>query len=312
MLRRQRAGRAGKTAGPVFECSYRALAARSIHRMSSLANRSNRRWLRLRRRLLRQHAPSVTAVAAIGAALVALVASQFVLWLRGASPDAVVALAALLGTGALVAAVVWPLLRMLHDLEAARVHLDVLATRDELTGIYNRRQFLVLADREWARCRRYDMGAALLMLDVDHFKRVNDLHGHLAGDLMLREIARAVADTLRHADFLGRFGGEEFIVFLPHTDTLGALDVAERVRERVAAIALEWRGERISTTMSVGVGTLASEHDTVGALIADADRALYAAKNAGRNCVRTPTAVDAVDMPRSVELPWGRFGSDVR
>jgi diguanylate cyclase (GGDEF)-like protein len=274
--------------------------------------RSDRRWQRLRRRLLGLDARRVTVGAALGAALLALVASQLVLWLRGAPLDAVVGLAALLGTGVVVAAVAGPLMRMLHDLEAARVQLDVLATRDELTGIYNRRQFLVLADREWARCRRYDMGAALLMLDVDHFKRVNDLHGHLAGDLMLREIARAVGDTLRHADFLGRFGGEEFIVFLPHTDTLGALDVAERIRERVAAIALEWRGERISTTMSVGVGTLASEHDTVGALIADADRALYTAKNAGRNCVRTPTAVDAVDALGNLALPWDRSGSDVR
>jgi diguanylate cyclase (GGDEF)-like protein len=149
----------------------------------------------------------------------------------------------------------------------------------------------------------------MLMLDVDHFKRVNDLHGHLAGDLMLREIARAIADTLRHADFLGRFGGEEFIVFLPHTDTLGALDVAERIRERVAKIALEWRGERVTTTLSVGVSTLGSEHDTVGALIADADRALYTAKNAGRNCVRTPAAVDAIPVPSTLELPWSGFGS---
>lgn len=279
----------------------------------SSRSRSARRWLRLRRRVLRFGPLRVTLAAAGSAAVLAALVSQGALWATGAQWDARLTLAAMVGAALLAAAIVWPLMRMLHDLEAARVQLDVLATRDELTGIYNRRQFLVLADREWARCRRYEMGAALLMLDVDHFKRVNDLHGHLAGDLMLREIARAIADTLRHADFLGRFGGEEFIVFLPHTDTLGALDVAERVRERVAAIALEWRGERISATLSVGVGTLGNEHDTVGALIADADRALYSAKNAGRNCVRTPTAVDAADVPNSsLDLPWGRFGSDVR
>jgi diguanylate cyclase len=275
----------------------------------SLRSRSARRWLRLRRQVLTLGQRRATLLAAGGAALLGVLASQVALWATGAPADARLALAALLGTGALVAAIVWPLMRLLHDLEAARVQLDVLATRDELTGIYNRRQFLVLADREWARCRRYDMGAAMLMLDVDHFKRVNDLHGHLAGDLMLREIARAIADTLRHADFLGRFGGEEFIVFLPHTDTLGALDVAERIRERVAKITLEWRGEKVTTTMSVGVGTLGAEHDTVGALIADADRALYTAKNAGRNCVRTPQAVDAIPVPNALELPWSGFGS---
>lgn len=242
------------------------------------------------------------------AALLAALASQAGLWLAGAPVNWALALAVLIGAGGLVGVVVWPLMRMLADLEVARVQLDVLATRDELTGIYNRRQFLVLADREWARCRRYDMGAAMVMLDVDHFKRVNDLHGHLAGDLMLREIARAAGETLRHADFLGRFGGEEFIVFLPHTDVLGALDVAERIRERVAAIKLEWRGQQISTTVSLGVATLGIEHDTVGALIADADRALYAAKDAGRNCVRTPTTVEAFDFSSNAELPWGRSG----
>jgi len=275
----------------------------------SLRSRSSRRWLRLRRQVLRHGLGRATTAAAASAAVIAALGTAATLWVTGAALDARLVVLGATGAAALAAALVWPLLRMLHDLEAARAQLDVLATRDELTGIYNRRQFLVLADREWARCRRYDMGAAMLMLDVDHFKRVNDLHGHLAGDLMLREIARAIADTLRHADFLGRFGGEEFIVFLPHTDTLGALDVAERIRERVAKIALEWRGERVTTTLSVGVGTLGSEHDTVGALIADADRALYTAKNAGRNCVRTPAAVDAIPVPSTLELPWSGFGS---
>lgn len=278
----------------------------------SARSRSARRWLRLRRRLLDFGPAKVTAVAALAAALFSLSASQGLLFAAGAGFDWRIALVALCGAGSLVALVVWPLMHMLRDLEAARVQLDVLATRDELTGVYNRRQFLVLAEREWARCRRYDMGAALLMLDVDHFKRVNDRHGHLAGDLLLREIARGISDTLRHADFVGRFGGEEFIVFLPHTDTLGALDVAERIREKVAATMLEWRGERVAATLSVGVGTLGIEHDNIGALVADADRALYTAKSAGRNCVRTPSAVGADDIPSGVVLPWGRSGSGVR
>ncbi len=265
--------------------------------------------MHLRRLVLRQGPRRVTVAAAAAASLLAALAAAASLWAVGVAPDARLVVSAALAAGALVAALVWPLTRMLQDLEAARVQLDVLATRDELTGIYNRRQFLVLADREWARCRRYDMGAAMLMLDVDHFKRVNDLHGHLAGDLMLREIARAIADTLRHADFLGRFGGEEFIVFLPHTDTLGALDVAERIRERVARSSLEWRGQRVTTTVSVGVASLGAEHDSVGALIADADRALYTAKNAGRNCVRTAAAVDAIPLPTALELPWSGFDS---
>ena len=271
-------------------------------------SRSSRRWQRLRREVLRQGPLLVTLAVAAAASVLAAGASQGVLWLAAVPLNMGLALAVLAGAFALVGAAVWPLMHMLDDLEVARVKLDVLATRDELTGVFNRRQFLVLAEREWARCRRYDMGAALVMLDVDHFKRVNDLHGHLAGDLMLREIARAAAETLRHADFLGRFGGEEFILFLPHTDTLGALDVAERIRERVAAIKLEWRGQQINTTVSLGVATLGITHDTVGALIADADRALYTAKDAGRNCVRTPMAIEAFDLSNNAELPWGRSG----
>jgi diguanylate cyclase len=270
--------------------------------------RSSRRWLRLRRHALRQGPWRVTPALAAAAGVLAALLCKLGLSLSGASADVGLVFALSLGAAGLVGSAVWPLMRMLRDLEAARVQLDVLATRDELTGAFNRRQFLVLADREWARCRRYDMGAAMLMFDVDHFKRVNDLHGHLAGDLMLREIARAASETLRHADFLGRFGGEEFIVFLPHTDVLGALDVAERIRARVAAIKLEWRGQQINTTVSLGVATLGISHDTVGALIADADRALYTAKDAGRNCVRTPMAVEAFDLSSNAELPWGRSG----
>lgn len=274
----------------------------------SLKSRSTRRWLRLRRQVLHMGPWRVIASSAAATGVLAALGSQAALALAGAPLDPLLALVASLGVATLISAVVWPLMHLLVDLEAARVQLDVLATRDELTGVFNRRQFLVLADREWARCRRYDMGAAMVMLDVDHFKRVNDLNGHLAGDLMLREIARATGETLRHADILGRFGGEEFIVFLPHTDVLGALDVAERIRERVAAIKLEWRGQQISTTVSLGVATLGISHDTVGALIADADRALYTAKDAGRNCVRTPMAMEAFDFSSSAELPWGRSG----
>jgi len=197
--------------------------------------------------------------------------------------------------------VAWPMLRLLFEIEDKRAHLDVLATRDELTGVHNRRQFLVLADREWSRCRRYEMAAAMLMIDVDLFKRVNDVHGHLAGDLMLREIARAAGDTLRQPDLLGRFGGEEFVVFLPHADTLGALDAAERIRERVAQLSLEWKGELVRATVSVGVAALDITHESVAALIHDADLALYAAKDAGRNCVRTvPPPARHRDPSRSV------------
>ena len=245
------------------------------------------RALRMRRLALSRsplHATlALTGVAAMLAVLLAAGAAS----LADNVPVGFTVAVALLCALTLTPLIAWPLLRVLRNLEAARAQLDVLATRDELTGVHNRRHFLVCADREWERCRRYDMSAALLMIDVDLFKRVNDTHGHLAGDLMLREIARATGDTLRQPDLLGRFGGEEFIVFLPHADPLGALDAAERIRDRVAQLSLEWKGQTVRATVSVGVAALDLSHDSLAELIHNADQALYAAKDAGRNCVRS-------------------------
>ena len=246
------------------------------------------RWSRRAQQVVVARGPSIcTAWLTAVVSLLALTITHLILTLAGGGDRWAASAAALLCALLLTPLIAWPLMRQLCELEAARARLDVLATRDELTGVHNRRQFLVLADREWSRCRRYDMSAALLMIDVDHFKAVNDTHGHLAGDLMLREIARAAGETLRQPDLLGRFGGEEFVIFLPHADPLGALDAAERIRERVAQLSLEWKGRVVRTTVSVGVATLDFAHDSLANLIHEADQALYAAKDAGRNCVRS-------------------------
>ncbi|MDP1691078.1 MAG: GGDEF domain-containing protein [Burkholderiaceae bacterium] len=245
------------------------------------------RWSRRAQHVVMALGPPVATILLTGiVSLLALAVTHATLTLAGGGDRWLATVAALLCAALITPPMAWPLLHLLCALEAARAQLDVLATRDELTGLYNRRQFLVLADREWSRCRRYDMAAALLMIDVDLFKRVNDEHGHLAGDLMLREIARAAGDTLRQPDLLGRFGGEEFVVFLPHADPLGAIDAAERIRERVARLCFEWKGQAVRATVSIGVATFDLTHDSLAALIQDADMALYAAKDAGRNCVR--------------------------
>ena len=177
-------------------------------------------------------------------------------------------------------------LRLVQYQDQARQRVSRYATLDPLTATFNRRHFMQLVDREWARAKRYNMDCALLLMDVDHFKRVNDTHGHLCGDKLLREIARVSAETLRQADVLARFGGEEFVVFLPHTDPLGALDVAERMRERVEHLSFSWEDRDVPVSVSLGVASLQYEHLTLDHLIHDADEALYSAKAAGRNCVR--------------------------
>jgi diguanylate cyclase (GGDEF)-like protein len=158
--------------------------------------------------------------------------------------------------------------------------------RDALTGAYTQQHFVAATDREWSRIRRHNEDAALLMVDIDHFKRLNDDHGTEAGDAMLVEITRLASSTLRPYDLLSRFGGGVLVIYLPHTDPLGALDVAERIRERVAGLRLSWQGKTVKATISIGVAGIGIGHAGLDAVIGDAGAALREAKGAGRNCVR--------------------------
>ena len=168
--------------------------------------------------------------------------------------------------------------------------LQRLSSMDELTQLLNRRswQRALLAER--LRLRRHPRPTAVLAIDLDHFKDINDRHGHIQGDLVLREVARCLESSARATDIVARLGGEEFGLLLPDTDQAGALEAAERLRQAVAALNLRARLERLNVTISVGVAVLpaSAEHlpaDVFDDLQADADAALYAAKAAGRNQV---------------------------
>ena len=158
-----------------------------------------------------------------------------------------------------------------------------LATTDPLTGVANRRRFLEQVEMELDRYKRRTVPAALLMVDIDHFKRVNDMYGHATGDAVLKHFADLACRRLRHIDLFGRLGGEEFGVLLPGTDIEGAQEFAEQLRQSVADIPAQCDTSQIPLTVSIGVTVFAQSDRAPDSILARADAALYRAKQAGRN-----------------------------
>lgn len=177
--------------------------------------------------------------------------------------------------------------QLIETTKADNARLEVLAHTDPLTQVLNRRALTVRLASEMERARRYDSVITLLMVDLDHFKLVNDMHGHLVGDEVLREMATMLQDEVRSVDVVARYGGEEFVVVLPETSLLGATTFAERIREYVEAkLFAATQGEPVRLTASIGVSSYPSTTvQSVDDLFARADEALYRAKADGRNKV---------------------------
>ena len=158
-----------------------------------------------------------------------------------------------------------------------------LAAVDPLTGAYNRREFTLMADREALRSHRYHHPLSMMVIDIDHFKKLNDSHGHTAGDKVLQRLSTLCVNTLRNVDIFGRWGGEEFVALLPETDIEGASIIAERLRKIIADNVLTFNDQKISFTVSIGIAQYKDGENTVEAPLGRADNAVYDAKKAGRN-----------------------------
>lgn len=182
-------------------------------------------------------------------------------------------------------------IRDMTEQKALQEGLEFQAHVDYLTGLPNRRHFLELAELELARTLRSGIPFSALMLDIDHFKKINDTYGHRIGDLVLQKLSEVCRKTLRDIDVIGRWGGEEFAILLPGSDGKQAREVAERLRQRIAdaKVQLE-RGLPLRITVSIGVAPLAGKDANIEVLLNEADQALYAAKRAGRNKVIAATA----------------------
>lgn len=171
------------------------------------------------------------------------------------------------------------------NLLAATRKLELLASTDPLTGAYNRRHFIEAGNNELLRSKRYKHPFTVLMLDIDHFKAVNDTHGHGIGDKALKETVRVIQENLRGEDTLGRLGGEEFAVLLPETATPSATLLAERIRRAISKIVIEAPTMPLTFTMSIGISEGVSDDHSIEDTLKRADARLYQAKEQGRNRV---------------------------
>jgi diguanylate cyclase (GGDEF)-like protein len=171
-----------------------------------------------------------------------------------------------------------------RDADEHNAALHTFATTDGLTGLFNRRHFLAVVAAEWHRFERYNRPISMLMIDIDHFKSINDVHGHDVGDRVLARVAAICQEHVRTTDILGRLGGEEFGLMLPETSSGDAAILAERLRQSIASMRVDVAGQPVRATVSIGISQAKDGEDST-ALLKQADVALYVAKRSGRDRV---------------------------
>ena len=210
------------------------------------------------------------------------------------------------------------LAQTIRQLEASQRELREQANTDPLTGLANRRFFTQIAEKELSLMRRQQESFSVLMVDIDHFKAVNDVYGHPAGDEILKRVAATLADNLREEDTVARIGGEEFVVCSPATNRLAAIVLAERLRKAVESLEVVFEGSCIPVTISLGIALRPHDGEDLETLLSVADERLYAAKEGGRNrfCVadkssngHVETAVERIRPRMGEALAMIRHGN---
>lgn len=185
---------------------------------------------------------------------------------------------------------------LIQELKRANERLEKLTIMDEMTGVYNYRFIKTQMEKEIQRSVRYDKDLSICLIDVDNFKSINDKNGHPVGDHVLKTIANQLKEMTRASDFVGRYGGDEFIVIFPDTKLADAVRLAERVRSSIKSLPITAHGKTVSTSLSIGVADLIQkDRDCLDKLVEAADRCLYKAKQGGRNKV--------VSMMRLINTP---------
>lgn len=175
--------------------------------------------------------------------------------------------------------------RLEHLVSVRTKEIELLSQTDALTGLWNRRHLEESLDVEFKRARRYNHDMSIMMIDLDHFKYINDTYGHMAGDEVLRQMSTRIKECQRETDFIGRYGGEEIVVILPETDLEMSAQIADTILKAIASKPVEFESNSIVVTTSIGVSSLRKEHTEYPMIFAEADEALYTAKENGRNRV---------------------------
>ncbi len=286
--------------GSVQHSAFSDMQARSPAHPAGEAPGAQRPWV------VRWPARSVAVTLAAGAALLAsAVAFALASWLRPLTP----ALAAVVAAVSVLAAALplaWLFMRATHTEPSTDEEQPTLPSahgEGERASTLMREPFMELVGREWARSRRYGTGAALLLVEIDRYPRLTAALGSAAGEQVLAALQRRVAQALRGADAVARFEAGQLSVFLAHADSLGALDVAERIRESALKFEVPLAPKRVRFTVSVGVAHLRPAHLQLQALVEDACDAVVAARTAGGNCVRA-APVERSQLPP----PMGGLG----
>jgi diguanylate cyclase (GGDEF)-like protein/PAS domain S-box-containing protein len=177
--------------------------------------------------------------------------------------------------------------RDLTEHKMLQSRLEILASTDALTGLPNRQAIMGKAKNEFSRAKRYSRPLSIVMIDVDHFKSINDQHGHAAGDHVLTNVGHILGDSLRDSDVLARIGGEEFVLLLPDTPQANAEFVAERMRAQLANSTIRFEEIELKITASFGVAAISDADENLEQMLSRADHAMYEAKHSGRNKVKT-------------------------
>lgn len=227
-----------------------------------------------------------TTSAVTGLSILASIALTYLVtqYLDGGS-SATAILIAILVPAIIAPLLSYALLRLLFQLDAAEERMRELSTRDDLTQAYNRRHFIEHARVEWERALRYGEEFAIIIFDIDDFKRINDIYGHLAGDEVLREVSRVCEKEARASDMLARYGGDEFVYLIPNSEAIDIQAFMERVQKRLSENMLRISQDEIRITVSMGARRFDDEVANFEAILSQADQALYTAKRSGGNAV---------------------------